>query len=404
MSWRKRAGFFVLAALIIGALLVGFMPQPILVEGDVVERGPLAVTVEEEGKTRVIDRFVVSAPVAGYVRRITLDVGDSVRQQHLLAELEPLPSQVLDPRSRAEAEARVAAAQSALRATEEKARVAKADADLAAIDLARMRRLYKAKSISRENVDQAEAKARSTRAAKRSAEFDVEVARFELDAARTALQHWAAQNQHRAANTTSLERVAITAPVNGQVLKVHQESEGVVDAGQPLLEIGNPRALEVEIDVLSIDAVRIKPGTPVRFVRWGGDVALEGVVRVVEPAGFTKISSLGVEEQRVLVIADIVSPPEKWQRLGDGYRVEASFLLWSQDDILQIPNSALFRVGAQWAVFTVENGRAKRRSVQVGQRNGLQAQVIAGLAQGNKVITHPSDTIRDGARVRLHSR
>jgi HlyD family secretion protein len=193
--------------------------------------------------------------------------------------------------------------------------------------------------------------------------------------------------------------VTVRAPVAGKVLKIVHKSEGTVATGQPLVEIGDPAALEVEVDLLSADAVRIHPGTRVVFERWGGEGALEGVVRVIEPAGFTKVSALGVEEQRVWVIVAFTSPATQWQRLGDGYRVEASFIVWEGQDLLQIPGSALFRDGDGWAVYVVEQGKAVRRTVQTGQRTGLSAQIVEGIQVGEKVISHPDDRIRAGVRV-----
>jgi HlyD family secretion protein len=232
-------------------------------------------------------------------------------------------------------------------------------------------------------------------AALRSARFTVEVAQYELDTARTALQHSAATDTGDPA-----ERVMVRAPIDGRILKVHHECEGVVRAGEPLLEVGAPEQLEVEVDVLSADAVKIQPGMRVLFDRWGGSEDLEGRVRVIEPVGFTKFSALGVEEQRVLVIADFTSPPEQWQRLGDGYRVEARFILWQENNVLQIPASSLFRINDQWAVFIINEGKAEARTVEVGQRNGLIAQVLSGLIEGDRVINHPSEEIEQGSRVR----
>jgi HlyD family secretion protein len=365
-----------------------------------VVRGPLVVTVEEEGKTRVIDRYVISAPVAGFTRRIELDVGDVVARGQPLVVMEPLRSDVLDPRRRAEAQARIAAAEAALQVAEQNARAAAAEADLAETELARLKRLYQARGTSREALDQAEAEARRTRAHLRSAEFAVDVARSELEAARTALRYSAAE-----ATPAADEQVVIRSPVDGQVLKISHKSARVVGAGESLIEVGNPDALEVEVDVLSADAVRIRPGTRVLFDRWGGDVPLEGRVRVVEPAGFTEVSALGVEEQRVWVIADITSPPELWKRLGDGYRMEASFVLWEGERVLQVPTSALFRYrddrGNGWAVFVAQDKRARLRPVQVGHRSGLRAEIRSGLSQGEAVITHPGESVEDGVRLEV---
>ncbi|MFQ5586557.1 MAG: efflux RND transporter periplasmic adaptor subunit, partial [Thermodesulfobacteriota bacterium] len=317
-----------------------------------------------------------------------------VSKGQVLVELEPQRSRVLDPRSRAEAEAHVAAAEAALSSAKENRRAAKADADYASAELERVRKLFDDGFASTDTLERAEAEARRRRATRRSAAFAVEVARFELEAAETALKFATGEGD-------SAEKVPIHAPVGGRILKLHRESEGVVTEGQPLIEIGDPRALEVEVDLLSEDAVRIRPGTKVLFDRWGGDLPLDGVVRVVEPAGFTKVSALGVEEQRVFVISDITSPPEQWEGLGDGYRVEATFILWEGDNVLQVPASVLFRYGDGWAVFVVEGKRARRKVIEIGHRSGLFAEITSGLTEGELVITHPDEAIEDGTRVRL---
>lgn len=396
MQWRRRIGlmaFFFIIALMIG---YGFWPRPVLVEVAPVARKPLRVTVEEEGRTRVIDRYVVSAPVAGYVRRVRLNVGDAVAQGDPVLELEPLPSNVLDPRSRAQALASVAAAEGSLRAARESVLAAKAEADYAQAELRRISGLRAAKSISEQELDRAESRARQALANLRSSRFAAEVAGHELEAAKTALQYSAAREDGAAHET-----VVVRSPVGGRVLKRHRESEGVVAAGAPLIEVGDPRALEVEVDVLSADAVRIRPETRVLLERWGGEQPLEGVVRVVEPVGFTKISALGVEEQRVWVIVDFTSPLERWERLGDGYRVVANFILWEGESVLQVPASALFRYGDGWAVFVLDGNRARLREVRLGRRNDLSAEITAGLREGEQVITHPDDTIADGSSVRV---
>jgi HlyD family secretion protein len=227
----------------------------------------------------------------------------------------------------------------------------------------------------------------------KSARAAVDVARHELDAARTALRYSAASGP------AATERIRVVSPVSGRVLSVLREDEGVVAAGTPVLAVGDPRSLEVFVDVLSSDAVRIRPGMDVWLERWGGDAPLEARVRTVEPTAFTKVSALGVEEQRVRVVADLVSPPEAWSRLGDGYRVEARFVIWHDDDALRVPHSSLFRVGEGWAVFVVDEGRAVRRRVSVGQRGALHAQVLEGLSAGQTVITYPDDRLADGTRV-----
>jgi HlyD family secretion protein len=377
------------------AILYGFLPRTQEVDLVRLTRGPLQVTIEEEGRTRLKERFVISAPTAGYMRRIEAKVGDPVKKGETVAVLEPLRSQALDPRSRAEAEAVVSAAAASLAAAMEKERAATADADYIEKRLVRITTLYSKGSVAKDQFDQTESEAKKARAVQRSAKAAADVARSELERAKTTLQNFAPVQRTGKNNT-----VEVTSPVSGAVFRIYRESEGVVHVGEPLMDIGNAGNLEVRVEVLSSDAVRIKQGTPVLFKRWGRDEPLTGRVRLVEPAGFTKVSSLGVEEQRVLVIVDITSPPEMWRVLGDGYRLEAHFVVWEGKDILQVPTSALFRSGKEWAVFVEENGKARRRAVEVGQRTGLTAQIVSGLKENEKVVAYPDDTISDGARIR----
>jgi HlyD family secretion protein len=301
---------------------------------------------------------------------------------------------VLDPRSRAQAKAQVAAAESALQSAREQASATAAAAQLAALELERLQPLLQKGVVSQDAYDKAATEVQTTEAAHRSATFNVEVARYELQAARTVLEYSADSSREPA------ERVPVRSPVSGRILKVAHECEGPVQTGEPLLEVGDPTALEIEVDVLSADAVKIKPGMKVLFDRWGGPQPLAGVVRIIEPVGFTKISALGVEEQRVLVISDFTSDTKQWQQLGDGYRVEARFIIWHEDNVLQVPASSLFRYRDGWAVFVIDDNRATRREVTIGQRNGLITQVINGLQQGETVINHPSEAIEDGVRIK----
>jgi len=395
MPTRRSFGLAGLAFALAAALAWGFWPRPVLVETGTVSRGPLVVTVEEEGRTRVRDRFELSVPVPGHVRRLSLLAGDTVAEGQAVAELEPLRSTVLDPRSRAEAEARVALAESALHAAEHKAAAATAEAGRARGEHERRKRLCETGCISKEELENAAMLARRTEAEQRSAEFGIQVARFELEAARTALGYSAAQGAAAPA-----ERVTLRSPVAGRVLKILRRSEGPVQAGEILLEVGDPHALEVEVDVLSSEAVRIPPGGRVRLDRWGGDGLLDAVVRTVEPSGFTKVSALGVEEQRVWVIADLTSPPDQWARLGDGYRVEAAFVIWEDSDVLQVPVSALFRRNEGWAAFVVRDGAARLQPVRLGHRNAHAAEVLEGVSAGDTVVLHPSNAVREGIRVK----
>lgn len=394
-AWKRRFTWLATVIAISVALAYGFREQPRLVDTAPAIKGPMQVVVEEEGKTRVVDRFIVSAPIAGTACRVDLDVGDRIDQDQSVVTIRPLQSQALDPRRRAEAEARVAAAKAALQAAEQTARSARAEADLAAKELVRMQALAPEGHVSAESLDAATSKARASEAALRSTGFSVDVARHELTAARTALKYTGSEGRSQPDDT-----VQVLAPVSGRILKIHQECEGVVSAGQPLLEIGDTRSLEVETDVLSADAVRIRPGMWVLYEQWGGEEPLLGLVRRIEPVGFTKTSALGVEEQRVLVISDITSDSTEWKDLGDGYRVESRFILWEADDVLQIPASALFRFNDTWAVFVAEEGFAKRRIVKTGQRNGLSAEILEGLNEGESIITHPDDFIEDGVAIK----
>lgn len=394
MIGHRRIFMWSGVALLLLLLAWGFMPKPVGVDVREVRRDTLSVTVTEEGKTRVIDRYVVSAPIAGYLRRIELEVGDSVQAGQVVAHLDPLRSGTLDPRSQAEARAAVSAAEAKLSAATESVAAARAEAELARNEYERVRRVANQGLLAQGDLDAARARWRSTQARLRSAEFNVEVARGELEAARAALEYSAA-----APGSGEHVSVQVTAPVDGRVLKLFHESEGAITSAQPLIELGDPRALEVEVEMLSADAVRLRQGMPVRLLRWGGAAPLDAVVKRVEPTGFTKVSALGVEEQRVLVICDITSGYEAWQSLGDGYRVEAEFILWEEPDTLQVPASALFRSGEGWAVFRVEAGRARIRPVEIGRRSGLAAQVLEGLEAGDQVIIYPADTVADDTRV-----
>jgi len=395
MPSRRTQGLVIMAVALVVAVAWGFWPRAEPVETAVAAQRPLAVTVEEEGRTRVKERHILHAPVAGYLRRIEAQAGDPAPLGATLAVLDPLRSATLDPRSRAEAEARAAAARAELLRREAVARQAEAEAELAAAEFRRREGLFERQLVSATEYEEARGRMRASEAAGRAAGSAIEVARYDLEAALAVLRYSPAADA-----APSPETVPVRSPVEGRVLKVFQESAGVVAAGQPLLEVGDPRELEVEVEVLSRDAVRIEPGGRVLLERWGGATLLEGTVRTVEPMGFTKVSALGVEEQRVRVIADLISPAADWQRLGDGYRVEARFVVWERDDALSVPASALFRRDAGWRVFAVERGRARERSVTPGHTSGLLTEVIDGLAEGETVIVHPGDAIADGVRVR----
>ncbi|MFQ5480605.1 MAG: efflux RND transporter periplasmic adaptor subunit [Thermodesulfobacteriota bacterium] len=389
----RRWVIIVLAAVAVTlAIIYGLMPRPLPADVVKARRGEFIVTVEEEGKTRVKERYTLSAPVAGVLGRIALDVGDKVKKGQTVALLTPLRPGVLDSRAHAEAEALLSAARAVLKEARERSRAAKAAKVYAMEKLRRTESLFKGGFVSRDELELANSEAEGAEAELAASEAAVKAAGFDVQRARAVL--------HDSTDARAGRAVSVRSPVDGRVLKIHRESEGVVSASEPLVDIGDPKRLEVIAEVLSADAVRIRVGDKVFLKRWGGGEVLKGRVTVIEPAGFTKISSLGVEEQRVNVIAEIISLPENAMGLGDGYRVDAGFVIWEGASVLTVPVSALFRHGDGWAVFVVKNGRAERRSLKVGHINGLSAEVVSGVSEGEAVIAHPDDALSDGVRVR----
>lgn len=393
LSRKQKLIYAALALLLVVALFAGFRAPPALVDSAQVARAPLQVSVEEEGRTRLADRYQVSAPVAGYLSRIALEPGDAVAQGQALFSINPTPATSLDARSRVQAEATLARAQSALAAAQTQVEAELARLELADKDLARIQRLVEGGHLPVDNLDRARAEARRAKASVNSARFAVDVARHELESAQATVVV--------SGGTQRDAPLAVNSPINGVVLSRQRQSEGTVQAGEAVLTLGDLNNLEVEVDLLSPDAVRVQPGMRVELARWGGTELLPGRARRVDPAGFTRFSALGVEEQRVWVIVDIDAPREQWQFLGDAYRVEARFILWEGDNILQIPASALFRSGHDWACYVIEQGRAKRRPVSVGRRSGLQVEITSGLQEGERVLLYPGQDIADGSRVRL---
>lgn len=391
----RRMAPYLIAAAVIALLALGFRPTPLLVDAEPVTRGHLAVTVEGEGRTRVIDRYEISAPIAAHARRIDFNVGDPVATGDVLVVLEALAAPALDARAVHAARARVAAAEAVLAAAKEDVKAAEAVARFSRSESERLRRLAEQGMTTRSLMEQTQAEARRTEAAEVSARFRVRTAEHDVAAARTALAYAGGRDASLAGV------IELRAPVAGRVLRRSFESSRVVQPGEGILEIGDPARLEVEVDLLSSDAVRVAAGMRVLFERWGDPDPLEGRVKRVEPTAFTKISALGVEEQRVWVIADIASPPERWNRLGHGYRVNARFVLWEAPDVLRVPTSSLFRQGQDWAVFTVQDGNAVLRRVEIGRRGGLYTEALKGLAADETVIVHPDREVADGRRVRL---
>lgn len=393
----KRPGkrTLIFAGLAFGILffiVLGFRSPAVLVDSVTVERGVFQQIVEEEGRTRLPDRYQVSAPVSGYLNRVTLEPGDQVQQGEALFNINPAQSTPLDARSHAQAEAVLARAEASLRAAHTLVDAEQARSELADKELARVRTLVKNKHLPADALDRSAAEARRTNAGLRSARFAVEIARHELENAQATLAIAGGDAERRP--------FSVSSPVSGVVLTRQRQSEGSVQVGEPMLTLGDLASLEVEVDVLSPDAVRLQPGMRVELARWGGEEALPGRVRRIEPAGFTRYSALGVEEQRVWVIVDFDSEREHWQGLGDAYRVEARFILWEGDKVLQVPASALFREGATWATYVIEGDRARRREIIPGRRSGLMVEIKSGLEEGERVVMHPGQEIEDGSRLR----
>lgn len=389
---------FIATLTIVVALVFAFIPQPVRVDVAEVVRGPMVVTVDDDGRTRIREKYVVSAPLAGQIQRIRLRAGDEVRGgTTLLTTLAPADPALLDARAIAENEARVRRAEAAVSQAGPVREQARVQYDFAENEVTRIRSAFDRGAATAHELESAIVQQRTAMEAFNAAHFAMEIARFELELARAALL----RTSPEATEAQRVEHLEITAPIDGRVLQVFQESMAVVMPGTPLVEIGDPTDLEIEIDVLSSDAVRIAPGARVYIEHWGGSHVLEGRVRLVEPRGFTHISALGVEEQRVNVIVDFTAPAEDRSQLGDGYRVEARIVVWEADNVLLAPTSALFRTDGEWSVFIIEDGRAQLRQVQIGRRTGLHAQILSGLNEGDRVVLHPSDAVFEGSRVQV---
>lgn len=381
------------------AFYFAFQPKPAEADFATVARGPLRVTLDEEGQTRVRDRYIVSAPLDGRVLRINHEPGDAVRgRSTVLARFLPNTPGFLDARRRAEAEAVVRTREASV----ERARVdldrARVEKDHYASELKRFENLHSNGLLSDDRLESARLQAESAEEQVRAAESGITVALADLDRARTGLIEATTPIQEGQGNV-----IEIRSPITGVVLQRLRESEAVVPSGEALLEIADPDKLEIVSDMLSTDAVQIRPGFPVLIEQWGGDRTLRGTVRLVEPFGFTKISALGVEEQRVNVVVDFDDVRDAWQALGDGYRVEVRVVIWEEDDVLKVPSSSLFRHLAEWAVYRVESvdgvQTAELRTVSIGQRNAREVQIVGGLQEGERVIEYPGDQIEDGAEV-----
>lgn len=373
------------AALLLALLWFLFAPEPVQVELATVTQGPMQVTVDNQGQVRAYDKYVVAAPVAAGLLRVDLHDGDPVRRGEAVAALDPLP---MDARQRQEAVARLDAARALAREAALRARRADTDLQLAGSERARTERLVADKFLSLQALDKAISAESAARAEWAAAKSREQAAQADVRAAEAALLSVDSAGKGRT--------LTLTSPVDGYVLKVHEKSARTVAAGTPLVTIGDPSRYELVVDVLSTDAVKVRPGNIMLLEGWGGGRTLRAKVRVVEPVAFTKVSALGVEEQRVNIIAD---PVDDLGPLGDGYRIEAKIVIWSDDNALKVAGSSLFRVGDAWHVFVADGSHAREREVKVGQRNQDEAQVVAGLAPGDVVVRYPNNQLADGARI-----
>jgi HlyD family secretion protein len=392
-AWRRFIPYAIGAALLV-AIVSGLRPRPLEVEVAKVTTGPLEVSVLEEGKTRIRHRYVISPPIAGYLNRVPLRAGDRIIAGiTVLATLQAQPANFLDPRARAQAEARLKATEAAKQRAQSDLERVNASLALALKEKDRASNLKTTGAISTKDWDTAETQVMMLTREQHSAEFAIRVAEFEEAQAQAAL----VQSENPAAD--GAQPLAIIAPVNGYVLNVYEESARLVTAGMPIMEVGDPTDLEAEIELLSSDAVGVQVGAEVSIEQWGGEEPLRGKVTLIEPGGYTKISALGVEEQRVKVRVDFVEPPPSSHPLGDRFRVEARILTWSGAQVLQVPTGALFRRGNDWMTFVLQEDKARLVKVEIGHANGVAAEIRSGLRQGQTVILHPPDAVADGVAV-----
>lgn len=394
-SFGQRLFITVIGLVVVLGIYLAMRPQPVAVDTAIVSRGPLVVTIGDDGKTRIRERYVVSAPLHGRLVRIKFNPGDEVvAHETLLTNIEPTESSLLDPRSIAQAKSRVKAAEARQNRATPQLKSASVALNHAEAEMGRLQDLVNRNAGSQQALDFQRVIFQKAGHDYEAATFEIEIAKFELDVAKAALTR---TGKNAAPGDWSFP---VTSPISGRVLRVFQESSTIVAAGERILEIGDASDLEIEVDVLSTDAVRIKPGARVILEQWGGDEPLSGRVRLIEPSAFTKVSALGIEEQRVDVIIDFTDKPNVRPALGDGYRLEASIVVWESPDVLTVPTGALFRSGDEWAVFVVRGSRAQLATIELGHRNDDAAEVREGLQESDRVILYPGDRIEDGVALK----
>lgn len=388
--------WFMILLLLFIIIGLSFRPTAVLTDIESLAKGDLLITVKEEGKTRIHDTYVVSSPVTGHLRRIDADVGDSVRlSETIIASIEPIDPAFLDTRTEAQAKADVETAASSKNLAQAQVDQVEAELEFALAELNRMRQLRINSSVSQRELDAAERVYKTTRAELATAQAALQMRLFEQQRAKAQLMSPVANQQNR----SDCECINITAPIDGKVLKILNKSEGVVQAGTSLIEIGDPRQLEIVVELLSFDAVKVQVGQKVMISNWGGDTTLLGKVSQIEPIGFKKISALGIEEQRVNVIVAFTSEYAERLRLGHNYQVDVAIVLVESTDILRVPISALFRQQQDWAIYAVVDNVVEQRLIELGQRNNFYAEVISGISEGESFVVHPNDETSDGIKV-----
>lgn len=393
MSRTKKILLALVGLIIIALMFVALKPAPVPVSTTAAQQNYFAEYVEDEGFTVVRHTYHISSPITGYLQRISLEPGDRIQAGQPVFRIEPLPAPALDPRELQQTKDSLEAARTRLDTAQSQYERTGHEADLAEKDFERISKLYEQNAVSKADMDRARSILDQSLAARRAARAAVETAGYELENSRSVLE---VTGGTRSAQDTALE---ILSPVTGLILRRDRYQEGVVNAGEIIMEVGSLDHLEVQVDFLSIDAVRIQPGMRAVLEHWGREKELQGRVRLVEPAGFKRVSALGVDEQRVPVLVEITSPGQDRPNLGHGFRVEVKVILWEENQVLQIPTSSLFRYNDQWMVFVVENGRASQRQVDIGRRSGLKTQILDGLEPGETVIVHPGDRIEHDIRV-----
>ena len=406
MQKQRSVGFIILIAIIAIGLLFAFKEKPYPVDMVKAQFAPMKVFSEEEGKTKVAERYQITAPIDAFMQRITFNEGDSIKKEQLLLTLEPTPSSILDPRSRAQAEASLGAAEELEKIIQEMSEAAKSDKELAQITYDRSIELRKQKVIPQNEMDVVKAEKRRAEAVYRASQFAFVFTQYITQMSRSALDYEDMRQMGQ-----DLRRFEVKSMTSGTILKLSGKSERIVKMGEVLMEIGDLSQLEIEADVLSSVAVQLKTNMPVEILRWGGATTLKGKIKRIEPSGFTKVSALGVDEQRVKVIISLDSDPSLYQGIKDGFRVETRFVLWQSDHVLQVPNSAIFHEqyaseNSQklWYVYVIEDNHLHKRAVKIGHRNNMMAEVVSGLEENEAVVSFLSNDMREGLKVVVKSK